>query len=153
MDREREQEVWRRVQRPGGLPAEQGLLPERLEQMILEQKMNAVELRSLAGRLNGQERRIFFRMASENDNRAKELTTVHYLLTGRKLRLKLPPQPPAGDLSEALRSAFFRQKQTAAGLSGLAREFENYADQFSRMADQAQSHCDRIRRVLQTRLD
>ena len=152
MDRETEREVWRRVQRPGGLPAEQALLPEQLERMILEQKMNAVELRSLAGRLNGQERRAFFRMAAENDNRAKELTTLHYLLTGRSLRLKLPPQSPIGDVTEGLRRAFFRQKQSASGFSELARQFESYADQLARMANQAQNHSDRIRRTLQTRL-
>ncbi len=152
MDRETEQEVWRRVQRPGGLPAEQALLPERLERMILEQRMNAVELRSLAGRLPAQERRTFFRMAAETDGRAGELTTLHYLLTGRRLRLKLPPQRPAGDLSEALRSAYFRLKQSAEGFSDLAREFGSYADQFTRMASQARTHCDRIRRALQQRL-
>lgn len=153
MDRETEREVWRRVNRPGGLPAEQALLPDRLERMILEQRMNAIQLRDLAGRLPAQERRIFFRMSSENDNRARELTTLHYLITGRSLRLKLPSQPAVGDLTEALREAFFRQKQSAAGFEALAQEFSGYADQFSRLADQAQRHSNRIRQALQAHLE
>ena len=55
-------------------------------------------------------------------------------------------------LTEALRSAYFRLKQSAEGFSDLAREFGSYADQFNRMASQARTHCDRIRRTLQPRL-
>ena len=55
MNRETELEIWNRVRGPGLLNAEQALLPERLEQAILDQKQNAAELRQLSRRFGGRD--------------------------------------------------------------------------------------------------
>ena len=91
MTRETEQAIWSRVRGPGAMNAETALLPERLEQLILDQKRNAAQLRQLSRRLSGPGRALLMRMAGESDDRARELTAVHYLLTGRRLRLQPKP--------------------------------------------------------------
>ena len=98
MDHETERAVWQRVRGPGQLSAEEALLPERLERLILEQQIDAGSLRQLSARLRGPERASLARMAAEQENQARELTTLHYLLTGRRLRLKVPKPPLTADL-------------------------------------------------------
>ena len=93
MDQENEREIWRRVRQPGAVNAAEALLPERLEALIQEQRGSGAELRALGGRMQRPERQILLRMAAENENRARELTTMHYLLSGRRLRLRQPPLP------------------------------------------------------------
>lgn len=152
MDRETEQEIWRRVRNPGGTNAEEALLPERLERLILEQKINAIGVKTLAARLGGAERQVFLRMAAEIENHARELTTVHYLLTGRRLRLNPTETTVARQLPEALREAYFRQQQASRDYRNLTREFEGYAELFDRLADEAARHSRLILQTLQGRL-
>lgn len=152
MDRETEQEIWRRVRQPGAGNAEEALLPERLERLILEQKLNAAGLKALSARLSGHERQTFLRIAAETENRARELTTVHYLLSGRRLRLKPAEVSVPKQLPEALREAFFRQQQSARDLRDLSREFAGYAELFERLAGEASRHSRLIMQALQGRL-
>ena len=39
MEKQTEQEIWRRVRGPGGPTAEEAILPERLEALIVEQRL------------------------------------------------------------------------------------------------------------------
>jgi hypothetical protein len=149
MDRETERTVWQRVRGQGQLNAEEALLPERLERIILEQRIDASSLRQLSGRLRGPERAAVARMAAEQDNRARELTALHYLLTGRQLRLKVPTPPISADLPQALRELFFRQKQAARELQGLQRDFDMYADHFAAMEQDARRNSRMLAGILQ----
>lgn len=152
MDRETEQEIWRRVRQPGSMNAEEALLPERLEDLILEQRLNAGGLKTLAGRMTGTERQVFMRMASENENRASELAALHYLLTGRRLRLKQPEVPIPKPLPEALREVYFRQQQSARDFRNLAREFDGYGELFERLGAEAVRHSRLVMQALQGKL-
>lgn len=152
MDRETEQEIWRRVRQPGSVNAEEALLPERLENLILEQRLNANGLKTLADRMGGTDRQVFLRMSSENENRARELTTLHYLLTGRRLRLKQQEVPIPKPLPEALREVYFRQQQSARDFRNLAREFDGYGELFERLGSEAQRQSRLIMQTLQGKL-
>ncbi len=152
MDRETEQEIWRRVRQPGSMNAEDALLPERLENLILEQKVSAHGIRTLAARLSGAERQVFLRMAAENENRARELTTLHYLLTGRRLSLKPTEVPIPKLLPEAFREAYYRQQQSARDFQNLSREFSGYGELFDRLCGEAKRQSGLIMQALQGRL-
>ena len=103
MDLQTEQAVWRRVKGPGAVTAEEAVLPERLEALILQEQADAAALRTLARRMGGQENAVLTRAAAGTEARARDLTALHFLLTGRRLRLKTPPVNPSGPLPEALR--------------------------------------------------
>ena len=115
MEKQIEQEVWRRVRGPGGPTAEEALLPERLEALIVEQQAEAAELRSIARRLRGQQSAALTRIAAGVEARVRALTTLHYLLTGRRLRLQPPGAKANAPVSEALRSLSLRLRQTEVG--------------------------------------
>ena len=123
MEEDREWSVWNRVLNPGGPTAEEALLPERLETLITEQRSGAVVLRRLAERLRGQERQVFLRMAADGESRARELTAFHFLLSGRRLRLRRPCPAVPADLPEALREAYLRQRDAARAVHALAADY------------------------------
>ena len=152
MNRETELEIWNRVRGPGLLNAEQALLPERLEQAILDQKQNAAELRQLSRRFGGRDGGRLSRMAAQNDAGARELTALHYLLTGRRLRLMPKSEPLPRDLPEALRQACLRQQQAAKSFAALGREFSEWADTFSRMERAARSRFEDLSRLMEAQL-
>ena len=152
MDREMEREVWQRVRGPEHPNAAQALLPERLERLILEQQIDAGTLRQLSGRLRGPERTSVARMAAELENRVRSLTTLHYLLTGRRLRLKAPQPPLSADLPQAIREQYFRQQQTARELSGLGRDFSDYAGRFAEMERDARRNSRLLADILEGKL-
>lgn len=152
MTRETEQAIWSRVRGPGAMNAEQALLPERLEQLVLDQKQNAEQIRQLSGRLSGPGRGQLARMAGESDDRARELTALHYLLTGRRLRLRPKPEPLPRDLPEALRTVFLRQQEAARSFAALSGEFSDWAETFSRMERDSRSGMDRIARLLRAQM-
>ena len=137
MDQQKEREVWRRVRAPGGLSAEEAVLPERLEALILEQQADAALLRGLSRRLQGAQSAALSRAAAGTEKRARELSTLHYLLSGRQLRLKTPPQPLNGPLPEALREACLRLRRSAQAFEALGAEFSDYADDFERWAGES----------------
>ena len=139
MDLQTEQAVWSRVKAPGGMPAEEALLPERLEALILEERSLAVSLRGLSSRLRGPRRDELSRLAARNEARARSLTTLHYLLTGRRLRLQPPRLPKPGPLPEALREACLRTRQSTRAYQALAQEFSAYEEDFARYADQTRA--------------
>ncbi|MBQ1411007.1 MAG: hypothetical protein IIY94_07030 [Oscillospiraceae bacterium] len=139
MDLQTEQAVWARVKGPGGIPAEQALLPERLEALILEQRADAASLRALSRQMRGQGSASVSRMAQRTDARAQKLTTLHYLLTGRQLRLQSPKLPPQGPLPEALRQAWLRTRQAAKAYEALREEFSDYAEDFADYAADAKN--------------
>lgn len=152
MTRETEQAIWSRVRGPGAMNAETALLPERLEQLILDQKRNAAQLRQLSRRLSGPGRAQLARMAGESDDRARELTAVHYLLTGRRLRLQPKPEPLPRDLPEALRTASLRQQEAARSFAALAGDFSDWSETFSRMGRDSRSMLERITRLLRAQM-
>ena len=130
MDPEKEREIWRRVQRNDTLNAEETLLPQRLESDIQEQRRLSSHLLRTAGMLRGGERTVFQRMARDTASGADRLTTLHYLLTGRILRLRALPLPPKRPLPEELRSLYFSVRQSAKEMSALAGEFAEFSDLF-----------------------
>lgn len=134
MDLQTEQAVWRRVKGPGAVTAEEALLPERLEALILQEQADAAALRGLSRRMNGQGRAVLSRAAAATDSRARELTALHYLLTGRRLRMKTPPVQSSGPIPEALRETCLRLEQTARAYKSLETEFSDRAELFSRFA-------------------
>ena len=152
MDLQTEQEVWRRVKAPGNVTARETLLPERLEGLILEQRGEAAELRALARRLRGQGAAALNRTAAGIEARTRELSTLHYLLTGRKLRLPSPPPRLKGPETELLRELILRLRQSAQAYESLETEFSDYAGDFSRCASDTRSQARRLTQLLQTRL-
>ena len=137
MDLQTEQAVWRRVKGPGAVTAEEAVLPERLEALILQEQADAAALRTLARRMGGQENAVLTRAAAGTEARARDLTALHFLLTGRKLRLKTPPVNPPGPLPEALRELCLRLEQTAKTYRSLEAEFAERAELFGRFARQS----------------
>lgn len=131
MDLQTEQAVWRRVKGPGGMTAEEALLPERLEALILEQQADAASLQALSRRMRGQASAALSRMAQRTNARAQRLTTLHYLLTGRRLRLQTPKLPRPDPLPEALREAWLRTRQAAKAYDALREEFSDFAEEFA----------------------
>ncbi|MBQ1371832.1 MAG: hypothetical protein IIY70_02760, partial [Oscillospiraceae bacterium] len=81
-----------------------------------------------------------------------ELTTLHYLLTGRRLRLQTPRRPPQGPLPEALRAAWLRMRQTERAFTGLQAEFSDYEEDFSRYARDIRSNSRTLSEALQAQL-
>ena len=134
MDLQTEQAIWARVKETGGMTAEQAVLPERLEALILEQRADAASLQALSRRMRGQGSAALGRMARRCEARAQKLTTLHYLLTGRRLRLQAPKRPPQGPLPEALRQAWLRNRQTVRAFASLGEEFSDYAEDFGAAA-------------------
>jgi len=139
MDMKTEQAVWARVKAPGGMTAEEAVLPERLEALILEQRADASFLRALARQVRGQGSAALSRLAERSMTRARKLTTLHYLLTGRKLRLQAPKPQTAGPLPEALRAAWLRSRQAARAYDALREEFSDYAEDFADYATDAKA--------------
>ena len=131
MDQQTERAVWARVKGTGGMTAEEALLPERLEALILEQRTDVAALRALFRRVRGQGSRTLSGLAERAGTRVRKLTTLHYLLTGRKLRLQTPKLPPQGPLPEALRQAWLRTRQAARACEALREEFSDYAEDFA----------------------
>lgn len=157
MDQEREREVWRRVKGPGGpapgLNAGEALLPEKLEALILEQRAQAAALRAAAGRLQGPRRGELNRMAARGEARARELTALHYLLTGRRLRLQSPRLPAPGPLPETLRGLCLSLRDSARAFGSLGAEFSAWAGDFSRLSEAAEADGRRLMGLLREELD
>ena len=152
MDLQTEQAIWRRVKGPGGMTAEEGLLPERLEALILEERSAAAALTALSRRMGGRERSVPARMARQAEARAAQNVTLHYLLTGRRLRLQ-PARPPVqGPLPEALRQACLQARQTALAYESLQREFRDYEAEFGRYAAQAREDARALTGLLEQQL-
>ena len=137
MDQQSEQAVWRRVKAKGSVTAEEALLPERLEALILQERADAAALRMLSRRMGGQGSAPVSRAAASSEARARTLVTLHYLLSGRRLRLQTPPCGKQDDLPEALRQASLRMEQTAAAYASLAKEFPERGELFSGLSCQA----------------
>ena len=152
MDQQTEQAVWRRVKGPGPVNAGEALLPERLEALILEERSGAAALRELARRVGGQGRAALTGMAGQTEARAGRLETLHYLLTGRRLRLRTPRPGPAGPLPEALRAACLRMRQSAAAYEALAREFSSWEEELSRSAARARENARVLTGLLERQL-
>lgn len=152
MDMQTERAVWRRVNGNGGLPAEEALLPERLEALILQERGDAACLRMLANRMGGQGSRAMLQIAASTETRVRELVTLHFLLTGRRLRLQTPPCGRPGDPVEALRAACLRMEQTSRSYERLGEEFSRRAEQFSKYARQSREQSRRLMAQLQNRL-
>ena len=121
MNPETEREVWSRVLTPGQMTAEEALLPERLEALISLERRNAAELKVVSARLRGADRAAFLRMAARDEARAAELQAMHYLLTGRRLRLSGRAEPLPRDLPEALRMLWLRRREMARSYAELCR--------------------------------
>lgn len=131
MNLQTEREIWRRVKGPGGIAAEEALLPERLEALITEERSLAVSLRSLTPRLRGPQRGELTRIAARAEGRARGLTTLHYLLTARRLRLPPPRPGKPGPLPEALREACLRLRETAKAYESLRGEFSSCGEELN----------------------
>lgn len=153
MDLQTEQAVWRRVKGPGAVTAEEAVLPERLEAVIMEQQALAAYLRSLAGKLRGPQRASAASMASQTEQSARELTALHYLLTGRRFRPRPPKQELSAPLPEALRQACLRARQAEQSFLALREEFSSCAGDFGRLAEQARSHSRRLMELLRRTMD
>ena len=139
MDLQTEQAVWSRVKAPGGVSAEEAVLPERLEALILEEGSLARSLRSLAPRLRGPQKAELQRIAARNESRARSLTTIHYLLTGRRLRLRPPRPSRPGPLPEALREACLQMRQCVRAYEALEKEFSAFEEDFARYSNQSRT--------------
>lgn len=153
MNQQMEQEIWRRVRAPGGPTAEEAVLPERLEALIVEQQAEAVELRAMARRLRGQGSATLMRIAAGIEARIRALTTLHYLLTGRRLRLQPPRPTVTGPLPETLRALTLRLRQTERAYAGLQGEFADYAEEFERFSRQTRSDGRAVTELLQAQLN
>lgn len=152
MDPKTEQAVWRRVSTVGSVTAEEALLPERLEALILQERADAASLRQLARRMGGQGSAPVLRAAARTEARARSLVTLHYLLTGRQLRLQTPPCKNQGTPLEALREASLRMDQTARTYARLAEEFPARGEFFSDLGCQCRGQYRALTAQLQTLL-
>ena len=149
LDTRTEQAVWSRVRAPGGVTAQEAVLPERLEALILEEQAQAGSLRALARRLRGPGGSTLGAQANRTEARVRELETLHYLLTGRRLRMQAPKPPAPEPLSEALRQAALASRQTERSYRALGEEFTDWAEDFDRFARQTQERTRAVTRVLQ----
>ena len=130
MDPETEREIWRRVRQNDRLNAEEILLPEKLEESIQERQMLTDLLVRTAQSLSKGERTALLRISAQLRSGIRELTTLHYLLTGR--RLKLPPGqlPPKAPIREELRALYFRLRRAAKNSDLLSKDFSEYEKEF-----------------------
>lgn len=152
MNPQTEREVWSRVRAPGQITAEESVLPERLEALVSAERENAAELRAASGRLRGGERAAFLRMANEDEACASELCTMHYLMTGRRLRIRAEAARLPQDLPEALRRLWQRQREAAEAYEALSRDFSAYAASFQKYARRSQKQMARISAALRGKL-
>ena len=151
MDLQSEQAVWRRVKGPGP-GAEEALLPERLEALILEERSLARSLRGLGRRLRGPRSGSLNRLAARAEARAGAMTTLHYLLTGRRLRLQTPPPGKPEPLAEALRGLCLRLRQSARAYEALAQEFSAWGEDFGGYSGQAAADARSLSALLEQQL-
>ncbi len=152
MDIQTEQAVWRRVKAPGGVTAEEAVLPERLEALILEQRADAASLQALSRRLRGQGSGALSRMAQRTETRVRKLTTLHYLLTGRKLRLQTPKLPKPDPLPEAIRGAWLRNRQAVRAFEALREEFADFAENFADLSAETKSDSRTLEELLRQQM-
>ena len=152
MNPETEREVWSRVLTPGQMTAEEALLPERLEALISLERRNAAELKVVSARLRGADRAAFLRMAARDEARAAELQAMHYLLTGRRLRLSGRAEPLPRDLPEALRMLWLRRREMARSYAELSRDFSAYAETFGRFSAETRRQMEQISAALRGRM-
>ena len=152
MDRETEREIWKRVQSGGQIGSEEALLDERLEKTILAAKQSAADLRRVAARLNPSQRGKFLRMAAQSENSEEELTAIHYLLTGRRLKLHPKPGRLPQELPEALRAIWMQIRDLSRDYAALSRDFSDYADSFEQMRKRNDSFLPQIGQALGGRL-
>ena len=128
MNPETEREIWRRVQQTERLNAEEILLPERLETAIQEQRLLSELLVRAAQRLPKGARSGLLQSAAQLRDGVRSLTTLHYLLTGRRLRLHPLPTPPAEPVPSELRRIWARLKKASGETALLERDFQEYAE-------------------------
>lgn len=152
MDLQTEREIWSRVKGPGGIAAEEALLPERLEALISEERSLAASLRSLTPRLRGPQRGELTRIAARAEGRARALTTLHYLLSGRRLRLQPPRPNKPGPLPEELRELCLRTRRSVRAYEALGREFSACEEDFARYGDQTRADVRSLTSLLEQQL-
>lgn len=151
MNHEIEQAVWQRVRgMEPPLPAAQALLPERLEALLLEEQATQAALRELSRRAPGNQRQRLQRLSARAGERSGALTTLHFLLTGRRLRIKPPLPPDRSPYPEALRTAWLRLRQTARAYTGLASEFREEARDLEAGAADAEADSRQLAALLRT---
>lgn len=128
------------------------MLPQRLEALIMAEQVSAGLCRAMA-KGPGPDRPVLRRLAGDAERRARELTTLHYLLTGRRLRLKLPQPPPVGSYPEQLRQQYLQQRQMDRAYDRLAREFEGYSDQFVQLQKESRQAGKTLQNLLSRQID
>ena len=106
----------------------------------------------MSRRVSGARSGRLSRIAAQCEARSRSLRTLHYLLSGRRLRLQSPPLPRPAPLSEALRQAALDLRQTAQSYESLEREFEDYAKDFARYAAETRSQLAAVIEILQAHL-
>ncbi len=152
MDHQTEQAVWRRVNAVGSVTAEEALLPERLEALLLQERADAASLRQLSRSMNGTGSAAVARVAAKTEARTRTLVTLHYLLTGRRLRPQTPPCGKPGETLEALRAASLRMEQTVKTYERLAEEFPERKALFSELGCQSRGQYRALTVQIQTML-
>ena len=153
MNYETEQAVWRRVRGPGEeLSAGKALLPERLEALLLEEQATEAQLRALARRTGGNRSRVLQRLANRTGKRIGELSALHFLLTGRRLRLKPPAFPGKVTFPDSLRAVWLRQQQSARAYDSLAKEFREEAQELETWSSGIRADNRQLASLLQGRM-
>lgn len=123
-----ERVVWERVQSTGTITAENALLPERLTALIEGERKTAAACTQLACRLSGSAGMALRRIRAQAENRARQLTALHFLLTGKRTCIKAPQVPFHKNLCEALRENCLSMLALQEQYGKVAAEFPAHAD-------------------------
>ncbi|MDD7772072.1 MAG: ferritin family protein [Firmicutes bacterium] len=149
MNFDMQQEVWRRVQASDTpVTPQRAVLPEKLPEMIGDEKQDSETYRRLSYRVQGADREALRRISAEEANHARELNTLYYLLTDRRTE----PQPRVPELPTQLRTALReRCLAEAEGSRAYRRAAEDFPEQrelFLRLAEDEHRHHQTLMRML-----
>lgn len=154
MNFDMQQEVWRRVKASDTpVPSQRAELPEKLPEMIEDEKRDSDTYRRLALRVQGADRAALRRISAEEAGHGRELDTLYYLLTGRRTRLQPTPARLPTQLCAALRERCLAEAEGSRAYRQAAEDFPEHRALFLRLAEDEHRHHETLMRMLGRHMD
>lgn len=143
MNRQAERAVWDRVIACPSLTAEQALLPERLSELMTQERAFADACTQLAARLTGADSAALRRLRAQAMTRQQQLNALRFLYTGLRSELRPAHVPFHSSVCDALREAGLQ-------LLAVKAAYEKTAAEFSAQREALEQLCTQVRQATQT---
>ena len=157
MSRTREAAVWQQVlaaseEAPAPKPAAGGFTPAQVMDLLEDELQDANTYLALARRARREIRQSLLQLSQEEQQHARRLETVYFLMTGRRPEPKRPAMPDVGNVMDALRTRYQGEVAGAAQYRRLAEQADSFGPVLQELGSDEARHAQTVLRLLQRSL-